>query len=238
MKKPVNSNGLTQTDFQLVNSRRKFLKTGSLLIAGSSVLFYACDPDSAEDAEILNVADAKGFENKKVYNLGKGDIGILNYAYVLEQLEAEFYTQVLDGAYWASASMIEKKMLEDIYKHEVIHREFFQTVLSSFDIQPSKRIPELEFDFSSVDFSDRDSVLGTSIVLEDTGVSAYNGAGDLIENTDYLLIAGKIVSVEARHASAVRSVYLMDDFAFAGDDVVDPVTGLDLAAEPKDVIPK
>ena len=40
--------------------------------------------------------------------------------------------------------------------------------------------------------------------FEDLGVSAYNGAGKLIENADYLLLVGKIVSVEARHASMVR----------------------------------
>jgi hypothetical protein len=41
--------------------------------------------------------------------------------------------------------------------------------------------------------------------LEDTGVAAYNGAGKLITNP--LFVTGrKIVSVEARHASAIRSL--------------------------------
>ena len=32
-------------------------------------------------------------------DLGEGDIGVLNYAYALEQLEAAFYTMVIDSPY-------------------------------------------------------------------------------------------------------------------------------------------
>ncbi len=89
-----------------------------------------------------------------------------------------------------------------------------------------------------MDFGSRDSVFQTSILLEDTGVSAYNGAGPLLVNPDYLLLAGKIVSVEARHASTLRSLYgeSMGDFkAYAGDDVVNEL-GLDLFATPDEVL--
>ena len=53
-----------------------------------------------------------------------------------------------------------------------------------------------------MNFNDRSSVLATAKALEDTGVAAYNAAGKYITNPAYLVIAGKIVSVEARHASA------------------------------------
>lgn len=232
MKKPQIANDQNSADHQMADSRRRFLKTGGMLLAGSSILMYACEPDALMEDNI-DVADARG--SKNTVNLGTGDVGILNYAYVLEQLEAAFYTHVMDGAYFAGAVASERKILEDLYNHEVIHRDFFKTALDSMNIPNGRKIPELQFDFSAVDFSSRDAVLQTSIVLEDTGVSAYNGAGDLIENTDYLLIAGKIVSVEARHAAAVRSIYLDDATAFAGDDVVDQ-NGLDLASDPRDVI--
>jgi hypothetical protein len=141
---------------------------------------------------------------------------------------------VLEGSYWASADPVEKLYLKDLQAHEVIHREFFKTVLNA-TFSPDEVAPELEFDFSTIDFDDRDSVLGTSIVLEDTGVSAYNGAGDLLIEPAYLVVAGKIVSVEARHASALRSLYLPGFTEFAGDDIIDE-NGLDLVAEPQDVL--
>jgi len=56
-----------------------------------------------------------------------------------------------------------------------------------------------------VDFNSRNSILATAKAMEDTGVAAYNGAGKLISNLDYLVMAGKIVSVEARRAFAIRN---------------------------------
>jgi hypothetical protein len=47
-------------------------------------------------------------------------------------------------------------------------------------------------------------------------------------NPDYLLLAGKIVSVEARHASAIRSLINPNSADFAGDDVINTTTGLDV----------
>lgn len=225
MKKPllkVQKKELQQTSN---NSRRKFLKMGSLVVAGSGLMLYSCSND-----DDMGMTEPPTGE---VFDLGSGDVGILNYAYALEQLEAAFYTKVMDGSYWASATAEEKLILEDLYKHEVIHREFFKAAITA--AAPNMVLPELEFDFSSVDFSSRDSVLGTAKVLEDTGVAAYNGAGSLLETPDYLVIAGKIVSVEARHAAAIRSLFLESDTAFAGDEIIDE-NGLGLAMTPAQIL--
>jgi hypothetical protein len=67
-------------------------------------------------------------------------------------------------------------------------------------------------------------------------VSAYNGAGKYLTSAANLLVAGKIVSVEARHAAAIRDIRDgTNGIKFAGDDVVN-VQGLDVKAEPSDVL--
>ena len=214
------------------NKRRQFLKLSGMAVMGSG-LMLACSNDD----------DSSGVPDPGVFDLGSGNLGILNYAYALEQLEAAFYTKVLAGSYWAGAPATEKKILEDIYNHEVIHRDFFKTAITA--VAPKDIVPTLEFNFSSVDFSSRASVLGTSKVLEDTGVKAYNGAGKLINVSDaagmaYLLLAGKIVSVEARHASAIRDLLNPLSEDFAGDDILIGLGGtmkaFDKAAEPGEVL--
>lgn len=160
--------------------------------------------------------------------LGKGDIGILNYAYALEQLEAAFYTKVVESPY-GDMPENEKQALSDIRDHEVEHREFLKKALGD------KAIPDLEVDFSKVDFSKRDSVLTTAKTFEDLGVAAYNGAGKLLKSGDNLLAAGKIVSVEARHAAVIRDLLQPGTVAFAGPDVVDE-NGLDGAKAPAAVL--
>ncbi|AHM62879.1 hypothetical protein D770_23170 [Flammeovirgaceae bacterium 311] len=160
-------------------------------------------------------------------DLGSGDIGVLNYAYALEQLEAAFYTMVVENNFYSGATDNEKRVLEDIYYHEVAHRDFFKAALGT------AAIPGLMVDFSSVDFNSRSSVLGTAKVLENTGVGAYNGAGALLENVNYLLVAGKIVSVEARHAAVISN--LIDPRSTAFVDTVD-AQGLDIILTPAEVL--
>ncbi len=162
-------------------------------------------------------------------DLGSGDFGILNYAYALEQLEAAFYLQVIATKY-SGMNAAEEKILTEIRDHEVLHRDFLKAALGT------NAIPALEVDFSSINFGNRASVLGTAKVFEDLGVAAYNGAGQLIADANYLLIAGKIVSVEARHAAAIRDLLNPFSVDFSGDDVVVPANGLDGAKSPADVL--
>ncbi len=169
-----------------------------------------------------------GMSSALAADLGEGDIGVLNYAYALEQLEAAFYTQVLESPY-GDMTDDEKQILTDLRDHEVAHRDFLKEALAD------KAIPDLEVDFSAVDFASRDSVLMTAKTFEDLGVSAYNGAGKLLENPDYLLAAGRIVSVEARHAATIRDLLQPGSVSFAGPDVVDE-NGLDGALEPAEVL--
>lgn len=76
----------------------------------------------------------------------------------------------------------------------------------------------------------------TAKVFEDLGVGAYNGAGQLLTDGNLLLIAGKIVSVEARHASTIRDLLNPNSSDFAGDDIVAVSTGLDSAQSPSAVL--
>ncbi|MCE7060849.1 ferritin-like domain-containing protein [Dyadobacter sp. CY343] len=174
--------------------------------------------------------DDHNIPGEEVVDLGVGDIGILNYAYALEQLEAAFYTQVIMTPY-AGMSEEEKTILTDIMYHEIIHRQFFKAALGAAAIKG------LTPNFGGIDFSSRGSVLGAAKLFEDTGVQAYNGAGNLIKDVNYLLIAGKIVSVEARHAAAIRDLLNPNSMDFAGDDVVDTVNGFDKAVKPGVILP-
>lgn len=192
-------------------SRRRFLGFAGAA-AGVMVLASSCDKD--------DMMPGNGVD------LGSGDVGILNYAFALEQLEAAFYTRVAQSPY-AGISSMENALLTDIRDHEVAHREFFRNALGS------AAIPNLEFNFSSIDFSSRNSVLATAKAFEDLGVSAYNGAGKLIVSPDYLTLAGKIVSVEARHAAYIRD--LISNGSFADSTVVD-MNGLDTSRMPMEVL--
>ena len=200
-------------------SRRKFMRFAgifgtSVLVLGSTAGMTGCDKDDDEPAPNTGV------------DLGSGDTGVLNYAFALEQLEAAFYVQVINSQF-SGITASEVAYLTDIRDHEVAHREFFRKALGNNAIQ------NLEVDFSSINFGSRASVLGTAKAFEDLGVSAYNGAGKLLTDPNNLLLAGKIVSVEARHAALIRE--LITPNSFAGSDVVDAI-GLDVSRTPAQVL--
>jgi len=154
-------------------------------------------------------------------DVGSGDAGILNYAYALEQLEAAFYAQVKSTAngFYTNASAVEKQIFDDLAGHEAIHRDFLKAAISANGFTP---LQDLKPDFSSITFTDRTSVLKAAQTFEDTGVAAYNGAGRFITNNAFLALAGKIVSVEARHAALIRDLVTYN--SFVGSDIVNTFT--------------
>jgi hypothetical protein len=112
---------------------------------------------------------------------------------------------------YSGMTALEREFLLDIRDHEIAHREFFKNAITA--AAPTAIIPGLEVNFSSINFSSRDSVLTTARTFEDLGVAAYNGAGKLLTSTTFLLLAGKIVSVEARHAALIRELLAPNTFA-------------------------
>jgi hypothetical protein len=133
-------------------------------------------------------------------DFSRGDTAVLQFAYALEQLEADFYTRVAANFASSGLSASEQNVFADIKNHEVIHREALRTVLGTangFTLTPV---------YDGVNFSSRTSILQTAKAFEDLGVAAYNGAAQYLSSTANLLVAGKIVSVEARHASAIADL--------------------------------
>ncbi len=211
-----------------ISTRRDFLKWSSAA-ALTAFAFGALSPESLSAKTAFAGLPIEAPQTGAV-DLGKGDFGVLNYAFALEQLESAFYTQVLATPY-AGMNTAERAILTDIRDNEIAHREFFRVALGK------KAIPNLQVNFTSINFNSRDSVLRTAHTFEDTGTSAYNGAGQLLKNPAFLLIAGKIVSVEARHAAILRDLIRPLSAYFSGDDVTDPATGLDPARLPAQVLP-
>lgn len=215
------------------STRRNFLKV--LGVGGTIVLmpsvFAACSDD---DGGIVGPPDP----TKRTLNLSN-DTGILNYAYLLEQLEAAFYIAAVGSSSFAGFSAEEKEVFYDLRNHEVIHREFFRTALGS------NAIGTLNLNTTTVNtlLTSRDVILRNAEMFEDLGVAAYNGAGKYLTDATNLLIAGKIVSVEARHAAAIRDMRealgvtgnVQAGTRFAADDVVvatGAYAGLDVKLEP------
>jgi Ferritin-like domain len=211
--------------------RRSFLRyVGGAAVVGG--ILASCSPNdevavSSTPVNNLNKY-ARQMSNGITVNLGSGEIAILNYAYALEQLEAAYYEMLLANPYEGMTAM-ERTMFMEIRDHEVIHREFFKAALGS------AAIPGLTPNFSGINFKQRSVAIDVARQFEDVGVTAYNGAGKFLKTANYLLTAGKIVSVEARHASLLSELQFPFETAFAGDTPIDG-QGLERSREPGAVL--
>ncbi len=207
------------------HSRRRFLGLAGALAGAGALGMASCKKDDSGGSTVYS---------NGVY-LGAGDVGVLNYAYALEQLEAAFYKQVMDfskGVFSAA----EFALLGEIAEHEAAHAKFFKAALIADGASP---IQDLSTNFSAINFGSRASVLQTAQTFEDLGVAAYNGAGRLLNSPVYLALAGKIVSVEARHAAAIRDMLSPGSFAdllSLSDFGTDNANGLDGALSPAQVL--
>ena len=174
-------------------------------LSGAGLFLAACGDDDEPAATTQEPArDESADAPAATIDFKDATLGVLNYAYALEQLEAAFYTQATENMF-SDAGSQDKAVLDDLMAHEVAHREFLKTLLGD------KALPGLTPDFSQVNFDSRQSVLRTASTFENLGVWAYNGAAQFIDpkgplGLEPLVAAGEIVSVEARHAAVIDAI--------------------------------
>ncbi|CAN5210350.1 hypothetical protein BH23BAC2_BH23BAC2_04130 [soil metagenome] len=137
-------------------------------------------------------------------------VNALQLALILEYLEAEFYIKALNSGVLPSGRP--EAVYMQISKHETAHVEFLIAGLEGAGAEPVSK-PEFDFTaggaFAPFDTSNGDAYLQLLILaqaFEDTGVRAYKGQAGNLKGTPFLMPALRIHSVEARHASEIRSL--------------------------------
>jgi hypothetical protein len=148
------------------------------------------------------------------------DIDVLNYALTLERLEANFYTEGLkrfapadftnsqfsqnlgniNGLFGDSVTGDVFSYLLLIRDHEQTHVQTLIRTITSLGGTPK---PACTYNFT---YNSIDDFLAIGKVLEDTGVSAYDGAINLIKSPALVTAAATIATVEGRHAAYLRLI--------------------------------
>ncbi|MBS1772757.1 MAG: ferritin-like domain-containing protein [Bacteroidetes bacterium] len=191
-------------------SRRKFL-TYAGAIAGAGVIIASCH--KKDDNVVAVQADI---------DLGSADQGLLNYAYLLQQLEAAFYETVVKYPY-PGMTATEVGFFTNMRDHEYAHREFLKNYLT-----PTKAIPMVEVDFSSIDFNLKSSVMAKAKFFEETVTNALNGICKLLTFSDSLVLVTKMASVDARHSAIINDFITPGTFAESTDS-----NGMDATQDPQ-----
>jgi len=129
--------------------------------------------------------------------LSASDVDILNYALVLEYLQASFYTEAersgaLTGKTASAASVVGAT--------ERAHVDAFLKLLKS------QAVKRPTFDFQGTT-EQQQPFLKTAVAFEDLAVAAYKGQAPKLRSSQVLAAAVGIHSVEARHAAWMRELF-------------------------------
>ncbi len=125
-----------------------------------------------------------------------GDVSILNFALVLEFLEAAFYRDaVRKGALRGELLQFARV----VGGHERAH------VRALLEVLGPQAVERPTFDFRDTT-SNRRLFVRTAIQLEQTGLGAYKGQAPLIQSPTVLAAALSIHSVEGRHTAWIRDI--------------------------------
>jgi len=208
-------------DVQLNNmSRRSFLRTaavaGGTMAAVGHIGFTSAQDGTPVDA----MAEEAPFA---------GPVDVLNYALTLEHLETAFYRDGLATIGEAGitglgfdASVFAK--LSEIGAHEAEHVAVLTQVITDLGGEP---VAESTYDFG---YTDAAGFLQVAQALEDTGVSAYQGAAQYAMADDGLLTAALTIhGVEARHAAYVAVLNGGNPFPEAVNPTLTPAEVLEIA---------
>jgi hypothetical protein len=154
------------------------------------------------------------------------DVDVLNYALTLEHLEYAFYRDGIGNFTFGNDPFGQSidTNLAAIRDHEGAHVTALIDAITSMGGTP---VAEATYDFGYG--TDPVAFLATAAALENTGVSAYDGAAQYIQTPDLLPVAGGIVAVEARHASYLNLINGTEPFPASFETPLTPAEVLDIA---------
>jgi rubrerythrin len=178
---------LIDVDGALAEAHDGLTRAGFIVAAGAAVAGVAVAwPNDAEAA------------------IPASDVDVLNYALVLEYLQAAFYTEAERAKALTGRTAKAAKVVGAV---ERAHVKAFRDLLGR------KAVGRPHFDFQGVTESN-DPFLKTAVAFEDLAVAAYKGQARRVRSRAVLTSALGIHTVEARHAAWMR--YLNGNTPAAG----------------------
>jgi hypothetical protein len=159
----------------------------------------------------------------------KQDLAILNYALTLEYLEAAFYREAVNNNVLTGSTLFFAQL---VAAHEETHVKALKATIKSLK---GKAVAKPSFDFQGTT-ADEKKFISTAFVLENTGVHAYLGQAGNLKSKALLAAAASIVTVEARHASAIAMIQGAAALDDKGDGSITPDGAFDTAFSKKKIL--
>lgn len=213
-------------------SRRIFLtRMAGAGLGAASLGLLAVEPAQASGKPLLELVNIPDNMNMPGIRGKNKTIQVLNYALTLETLEADIYRQALNtaagkpldtplpedvsdyklavdpGFLWGSNAALGFLYLQQFAAVEAAHRDFLRTAIPALGGEP---VGPNRSGYKANFGKDLASILTVIDIVEETGVRAYLGAAQFINDFKVTQTAASIYSTECRHSAAVNYVLSRD----------------------------
>jgi rubrerythrin len=142
---------------------------------------------------------ASGLAAPRAFGDIRDDLAVLNFALTIEYVESGLYREALKAV--PDLGEDTKRLCKHLRDQEIEHVDALRGTISDAGGKPNAR-PRLDFGTS---LSSEAAFLKLANTLEDTGVSAYNGAAPQFESEDFVAAFASLAQIEGRHAALVRT---------------------------------
>ena len=141
---------------------------------------------------------AAGLAAPRAFGDIRDDIRVLQFTLTLEYVESALFRDALKRVPDLSGEV--RRLVSELRDQEVEHVDALRATISEAGGRPNDR-PRVDFGTLLVSEA---SFLKLANTIEDTAVSAYNGAAPQLENEDFVAAFASFAQVEGRHAALVR----------------------------------
>jgi len=145
------------------------------------------------------------------------DPTVLNFAFAIEELEADFFNRATRSGGYNQLSAEQRSVFGLIGAQDQAHKDLLESLRGEFQAKDAgtfetynaseSRRPRL---FHYPALGTRDEVLKTALDIKENALFTYHGAASLLGNKKLLGTAVAIAGVEGRHVAALRQLMGMD----------------------------
>lgn len=145
------------------------------------------------------------------------DPTVLNFAFAIEELEADFFSRAFRTAGFGALSAAEQNAFSTFASQDESHKELLSALRGPFNAKNSgtfetynafeSRRPRF---FTYPKLSSRDELLKTALDIKENALFTYHGAVGLVKNKKLLGVAAAVAGVEGRHVAVLRDMMGMD----------------------------
>jgi len=176
-------------------SRQNFLKKAAWTGAAFSAMGIGGFGVAVSRAE----AQAQPYESYQ----GLGDAAILQFAFLLEQLEGIFYDEGVNAGLFADDFLAQVAAIRD---HEFAHADALAATIEKLGAE----VPAVpEFTYPDGVFTDVVAFLELAATFEPVGIGAYQGAAPALKSKEILAAALSIHNTECQHRCAINILNLV-----------------------------